>query len=268
MPIDGVEDDTSRPVEGNVTVRLSTYDKTSVTRSGDDVPTQVPCNRFNLSIFDEYGNKVASEAQKYNDNDFGKMSFNLSEGTYTIVAIGHSKDNSVPISNMNKVEFSGGLTDVFYCAASLKVDDEPQTLELNLKRAVGVFQLAGTDKSVPSEIAQLQFKYTGGSQNFNPSNGYGCTKSTQTENREISISGRYNIYTFPREDSNTLNITLYGKDSNEETVFERVFENVPIQVNVMTVYTGEIFNLSSFMNKSTVNITVDRSFDAINDYNF
>lgn len=72
---------------------------------------------------------------------------------------------------------------------------------LELKRAVSKFRLI-VDDSIPSDVVQMKFYYTGGSSTFNPVSGYGCINSRQTEFRVVTseMHGKgcqFEVFTFP-----------------------------------------------------------------------
>ena len=62
-------------IQGNVVLKFS---GSGITRSESSLSG---FGRLNVSIFDESGNKIASEAQKSDDINFGTVGVNLSPGT-------------------------------------------------------------------------------------------------------------------------------------------------------------------------------------------
>lgn len=252
---------------GNLILKLSPYEQHAMTRTAVNISEL--CTRFNVSIFDVEGDKAASAAQSVGDDDFGTIALSLAEGTYTLIAIGHNKDKSVPISATNKIEFSGGPSDVFCYYGVIEVTEEPQELNVSMSRAVAMFKLTITDEAMPEGVTQLKFSVTGGSQNLDPSTGYGCTKSTQKSVFTVDASHKeFEIYTFPRQDSNTLDVVVSALAADETEIMKREFEDVPIAVNNITSYRGELFSNVSSVTRSAYTFTADPEWNATNNYDF
>ena len=52
-----------------------------------------------------------------------------------------------------------------------------------MNRVTAMVTFEFTDETMPANYAGVRVDYTGGSANFNPTTGEGCTKSTQSELR-------------------------------------------------------------------------------------
>ena len=253
----------------NVVLRLSAYDYSSMTRAAQ--PVTELCSRINVALFNGSGSKVASEAQKSSDSDYGIVAFDLPEGTYTVVAIAHSCDSSATVSSPEKVTFpSNKVTDTFYYYGTIDVTDEAQEYALEMKRAVAMFRLNMTDETLPETFTQMKLYYTGGSSTFNPMTGFGCVNSKQTEYRAASADTRvYEIYSFPHSESDVLKITATALNATGVTITERLFEDVPIKLNTVTSYSGSFFNGSSgTITSSSLGFTADGAWGAVNSYSF
>lgn len=68
-----------------------------------------------------------------------------------------------------------------------------------------MFRLVLTDEEIPSSVSKLKFYYVGGSSTFNPSTGYGCVNSKQTEIRTIANGvTTFSIFTLPHTEDDVL----------------------------------------------------------------
>ena len=121
------------------------------------------------------------------------------------------------------------MTDTFYYYGDLVVTSEVQSYDLTLTRAVAMFRMVLTDDEIPSTVAKFKFYYTGGSSTFSPSTGYGCVNSKQTEIRTVADGvTTFDIFTLPHTEDDVLTkLTVTALDANDNTVKERIFENVP-----------------------------------------
>ena len=266
-----LDEDISIKKEGNVILHMKQFEQTAFTRAATDITDL--CTRLNIAIFDSDGTKVKTVAQKDTDSDFGTVALTLSAGTYQLVVIAHSCDGSATITSTEKVTFpSNKVTDTFYYYGDLVVTDSQQSYDLTLTRAVAMFRLVLTDEEIPSNVARLKFYYTGGSSTFSPSAGYGCVNSKQTEYRTVAPGLTvFDIYTLPHTEEDMLTkLTVTALDANDNTVKERVFENVPVSRNQITRYTGSFFGNggSGHSTDGTFRLTADGDWDSVNGYTF
>ena len=271
-----IDEDLVATKDANVILHFKQFEQEAFTRAATDI-TEL-CSRLNIAIFDAEGTKVKTVAQKEGDSSFGTVALTLTAGTSRLVVIAHNCDGSATISSTEKVTFPNNkVTDTFYYYGDLVVTEAKQSYDLTLTRAVAMFRLVLTDESVPSNVAKLKFYYLGGSSTFSPKDGAGCVASKQTEIRPVPadfVSGTaFEIYTLPHTESDVLTkLTVTALDANDNTVKERIFENVPITRNQITRYTGSFFGSGSGGGSSssdgTFHLTADPDWDSVNGYTF
>ena len=216
------------------------------TRSVVDV-SQV-CSRINFVIFSE-GAKVKSVNQLADDDSFGRVSLDLSEGDYQVVVVAHNGTGNATFTSPEEIKFADNkVTDTFYYYAQLSVHQD-MAVDMLLKRAVAKFRLVTTDP-VPSGIQQMKFYYTGGSSTFDAVTGFGCKESRQTEYRSVTAdmvgkTAQFEVYTFPHAQEDKLKMTISALDASGAEICQRVFEEVPVKLNQITQYTGAFFEESA-----------------------
>ena len=257
--------------EANVILHMTMYEQESFTRAATDI-TEL-CSRLNIAIFSMDGTKVKTVAQKEGDASYGTVALTLAAGTYRLVVIAHNCDGSATITSEEKVTFPNNkVTDTFYYYGDLVVTDAKQSYDLTLTRAVAMFRLVLTDEEIPSNVAKMKFYYVGGSSTFSPKDGYGCVNSKQTEVRSVADDGIYDIYTLPHTEDDVLTkLTVTALDANDNTVKERLFENVPVTRNQITRYTGSFFGSGGGGGSSsdgTFRLTAKPDWDSVNGYMF
>lgn len=257
--------------EANVILHMTMYEQESFTRAATDI-TEL-CSRLNIAIFSMDGTKVKTVAQKEGDASYGTVALTLAAGTYHLVVIAHNCDGSATITSEEKVTFPNNkVTDTFYYYGDLVVTDAKQSYDLTLTRAVAMFRLVLTDEEIPSNVAKMKFYYVGGSSTFSPKDGYGCVNSKQTEVRSVADDGIYDIYTLPHTEDDVLTkLTVTALDDNDNTVKERLFENVPVTRNQITRYNGSFFGSGGGGGSSsdgTFRLTAKPDWDSVNGYMF
>ena len=268
------DEDITEKKEANVILHMTQFEQTSFTRAATDI-TEL-CSRLNIAIFNADGTKVKTVAQKDTDSDFGTVALTLAAGTYRLVVIAHNCDGSATITSEEKVTFPNNkVTDTFYYDGDLVVTSDVQSYDLTLTRAVAMFRLVLTDEEIPSNVAKFKFYYVGGSSTFSPKDGYGCVNSKQTEVRPVPVGSpdgmSFDIYTLPHTEEDVLTkLTVTALDANDNTVKERVFENVPVIRNQITRYTGSFFGSggSGQQSDGIFRMTADPDWDSVNGYTF
>ena len=269
-PILGEDEVGDSATEANVILRFTQFEQEAFTRAATDITSL--CSRLNIAIFNSEGTKVKTVAQKEGDSDYGTVALSLAEGTYQLVVIAHNCEGSATITSTEKVTFPNNkVTDTFYYYGDLVVTSEQQSYDLTLTRAVAMFRLVLTDENIPSAVAKFKFYYTGGSSTFSPKDGYGCVNSKQTEIRTVASDGVYEIYTLPHTEEDVLTkLTVTALDANDNTINERIFENVPVVRNQVTRYTGSFFGSDGGgqTGSGSFRMTADPDWDAVNGYTF
>ena len=228
--------------EANVILHMTQYEQESFgTRAATDI-TEL-CSRLNIAIFDADGTKVKTVAQKEGDASYGTVALTLAAGTYQLVVIAHNGEGSATITSTEKVTFPNNkVTDTFYYYGDLIVTSEVQSYD------------------------------TGGSSTFSPSAGYGCVNSKQTEIRAVTDGvTTFDIFTLPHTEEDVLTkLTVTALDANDNTIKERIFENIPVTRNQITRYTGSFFGSggSGQTSDGTFRLTADPDWDSVNGYTF
>ena len=252
-PVFGIEDEWEEVPDGYVSVNFNVthfeqipFDNSMNFTRGTDVGNV--CTRINLAVFGEEG-KVRSINQTIDDDKFGQMTVIVPQGDYSFVILAHSCTGNATISKLEEIKFPNNkVTDTFYYYGKLTADGE-SSHDIRLKRAVAKFLLE-TEDNVPENVAELTFKYTGGSSTFDATSGYGCVNSRQTEVRPVTAEmrgkpGSFEIYTLPHEDEDELKITVTATAEDGTVVVENVFEKVPVKINQITRCKGIFFGDSN-----------------------
>ena len=269
-----LDEDVVSMKEANVILHMKQYEQEAFGNSGNRAATRAAtditelCSRLNIAIFDDEGAKVKTVAQKEGDASFGTVAMTLAAGTYQLVVIAHNAEGSATITSTEKVTFPNNkVTDTFYYYGDLVVTSEVQSYDLTL----AMFRMVLTDEEIPSTVTKFKFYYTGGSSTFSPSAGYGCVNSKQTEIRTVADDGVYEIFTLPHTEEDVLTkLTVTALDANDNTVKERIFENIPVTRNQITRYTGSFFGSggSGQTSDGTFRLTADPDWDSVNGYTF
>lgn len=247
-PYVGLEPEQPLDENANLIVRIAgfetiDFDNTMVTRAPVNITDL--CSRINVVVYDGE-TKLKSVAQKEGDSNFGTVAFDLPQGTYKLAIIAHNSDGTATVTSLDKISFKNNrVTDTFSYYSELEVTGERQEVDVELKRVVAMFRIALT-QPLPSDVHQLKFYYTGGSSTLSAITGYGSVNSKQTVVLDVaSGQTQFDVYTIPHAETGKLKMTITALDASETALHERVFEDVPVQRNKITRYTGNLYEDTS-----------------------
>lgn len=204
------------------------------------------CKQVDLAVF-QGGTRKEKATQKRGDDNFGTLSVALAPGSYKVVIVAHNQDKTPTMTNADKITFSGDLADTFSWSKDITVNEgNGLDVDVSMRRVVAMVRFVTTD-NVPDDVSTLQFYYTGGSSTLDGLTGTGCVNSRQTVKFSIAddMKGKpatFEIYTFPKSDSKELKIEVTGLDATGNKVYNHTFENVPINRNQITQFTGALFS--------------------------
>ena len=266
------EEENSSP-SGNLTVSVYQIEKTdfgSLTRATGNSTRAAKAasevvTRLNFAVYDESGSRIKQINQTASDKNFGTAAFQLEEGDYFLVIVGHSANGNPTMTNPQKISFTNaqGYTDTFLSSGDVSIGDEPVEIDVTLDRIVALCRFVLTDETIPSDVRKMQFYYTGGSGAFSAYTGLGSVASKQTVTFDISspsattAEGRqFDLYTFLHEQSDNIVLKVTALDASGNTLYEREFD-VPMEQNHITWLSGAFFTGSGSSSTSVTGVTVN-----------
>lgn len=246
--------------DGNLTVSVFQVEKTpfaSLTRASK--PASEVCTRLNFAIYTLDGTRVKQVNQTSDDPDFGKASFQLEEGDYYLVVVGHSSNGNPTMTDPTAIKFtnSQGFTETFLCSGDVTIGDDPQELKVTLDRIVSLCRFVITDDDYPADVKKMRFYYTGGSGAFDATTGLGCVNSKQDVKFDITSGQKqFDLYTFLHDIEGTIHLTVTALDANDNELYNRQFD-VPMQQNYITWVSGAYFNGSGSSSTTITGVTIN-----------
>ena len=257
------------PADANLRVTVFSIEKTpfeALTRAenaeadfGKATPASEVCTRLNFAIYDEGGSRVKQVNQTSAEADFGKASFQLAEGTYLLVVVGHSASGNPTMTDPTKVQFTNatGYTDTYLCCGNVTIGEEKVDYQVSLDRITALCRFVLTDAEIPSEVKKMRFYYTGGSGAFDATTGLGCVNSKQDVKFDVSASQKqFDLYTFLHDLEGTIHLTVSALDASGGIYAERDFD-VPMQQNYITWLSGPFFGDSGSGSTTITGVTVN-----------
>ena len=245
----------------NLTVTVFSIEKApfeTFTRAA--TPASEACTRLNFAIYDEGGSRVKQVNQTSAEADFGKASFQLAEGTYLLVVVGHSSSGNPTMTAPTKIQFTNatGYTDTYLCCATVTIGEDKLDYKVSLDRITALCRFVLTDTEIPSEVKKLRFYYTGGSGAFNAQTGLGCVNSKQDVKFDVSASQKqFDLYTFPyKSTEGTIHLVVSALDASGIEILKQEFD-VPMQQNYITWLLGPFFGDSGSGSTTITGVTIN-----------
>lgn len=252
-----IEED-SDDISGNLRVSVQEIEQTpfaSLTRGVE--PVANVCTRLSFAVYDMSGSRLKQVNQEKGNANFGVAGFQLEEGEYQIVVVGHSANGNPTMTNLAKVQFTNttGYTDTFLCYDMVTIGEETAEFEASLDRIVALCRFVITD-DIPSEVKKLRFYYTGGSGAFDAKTGMGSVASKQDVKFDV-VAGQkqFDLYTFLHEPSDEIALKVTALDESGNELYNREFD-VPMQQNHITWLSGAFFNGSGSSSTTITGVTV------------
>ena len=185
---------------------------------------------------------------------FGSATLRLPIGKYKMVAIASKVKGEVNIVSAEKVTFPENekLDDMAYVCKDIEVKSGSNTFNCQLERAISLLKFQSSD-NLPVGFSKIEASLVGNvSRVFNPTTGYGVVDAGgNTHNRNWSLanakSGKVglSIYVFLASEKETIQADLKIYNTDNEVAKALHFDQVTLQQNHVTTYTGPLFTSGS-----------------------
>ena len=206
---------------------------------------------------------------------FGSATLRLPIGKYKMVAIASKVKGEVNIVSAEKVTFPEDekLDDMAYVCKDIEVKSGSNTFNCQLERAISLLKFQSSD-NLPVGFSRIEASLVGNvSRVFNPTTGYGVVAAGgNTHNRSWSLakatSGKplsVSIYVFLASEKETIQADLKIYNTDNEVAKALHFDQVTLQQNHVTTYTGPLFTSGSafeftFENTDLLKSGYDKTF--------
>ena len=191
-----------------------------------------------------------------------------------MVAIASKVKGEVNIISAEKVTFPEDekLDDMAYVCKDIEVKSGSNTFNCQLERAISLLKFQSSD-NLPVGFSKIEASLVGNvSRVFNPTTGYGVVDAGgNTHNRIWSLanakSGKVglSIYVFLASEKETIQADLKIYNTDNEVAKALHFDQVILQQNHVTTYTGPLFTSGSafeftFENSDLLKSGYDKTF--------
>ena len=250
----------------------------SITRAGDNTATtwKKRFTRLDIAIIPVNSRQNIQYVHQADatQSDFGSATLRLPIGKYKMVAIASKVKGEVNIVSAEKVTFPEDekLDDMAYVCKDIEVKSGSNTFNCQLERAISLLKFQSSD-NLPVGFSKIEASLAGNiSRVFNPTTGYGVKGAGgNTHNRSWSLanakSGKVglSIYVFLASEKETIQADLKIYNTDNEVAKALHFDQVILQQNHVTTYTGPLFTSGSafeftFENTDLLKSGYDKTF--------
>ena len=206
---------------------------------------------------------------------FGSATLRLPIGKYKMEAIASKVKGEVNIVSAEKVTFPEDekLDDMAYVCKDIEVKSGSNTFNCQLERAISLLKFQSSD-NLPVGFSKIEASLVGNvSRVFNPTTGYGVVDAGgNTHNRSWSLAkatlGKplsVSIYVFIASEKETIQADLKIYNTDNKVAKALHFDQVTLQQNHITTYTGPLFTSGSafeftFENTNLLPSDYDKTF--------
>lgn len=252
----------------------------SITRAGDNTATtwKKRFTRLDIAIIPVNSRQNIQYVHQADatQSDFGSATLRLPIGKYKMVAIASAMKGEVNIVSAEEVTFpeNESLDDMAYVCKDIEVKSGSNTFNCQLERAISLLKFHSSDV-LPAGISKVEASLSGNiSRVFNPTTGYGVKGAgDNTQNRSWSLANMkpgkamtISMYVFLSSEKENIQADLNIYNTDNEVIKALHFDQVTLQQNHVTTYTGPLFTSGSafeftFENTDLLKSDYDQTFD-------
>ena len=239
-----------------VTVRVSDFsveqDSFPATRASS-VATYSDVKFLTLAFY-KGSTEVFKQTQNRDDDatydTFGEFSTSLPMGSYTMVVVANGGNNVPTLTSATSATYGENVVgDTFVKSQEVNITStEAVNLDATLDRIVTCIAVNSTDGRA-EEAKKLRITTTTGSRSFSPTTGLATVNSGITA--MITLPEAVGTVTksasllFLAADEQTADVTIETLDEDDNVLFSKTVENVPLKRNRWTILTGAMYQAAA-----------------------
>ena len=210
--------------------------------------------KFLTLAFYKGSTEVFKQTQNRDDDatydTFGEFSTTLPMGSYTMVVVANGGDNAITLTSATSASFGENrVMETFAYSQTVNVNSNAAlNLSATLDRIVSCIAVCSTDGRM-DEAKKLRITTTTGGRIFNPTTGLATENSgiiaTITLPEAVGTVTRSATLFFLATDEQTADVTIETLDEDDNVLFSKTVENVPLKRNRWTILTGAMYQATA-----------------------
>ena len=207
-----------------------------------------------LAFYASNGTEVYKATQEKGNipegQTFGEFSTSLPMGSYSMVVVANGGDNAVTLTSATSASFGENrVMETFAYSQTVNVNSNAAlNLSATLDRIVSCIAVNSSDGRT-EEAKKLRITTTTGGRNFDPTTGLATVNSgitaTITHPEAVGTVTRSASLLFLATDEQTADVTIETLDEDDNVLFSKTVEDVPLKRNCQTVLTGAMYQTTA-----------------------
>lgn len=211
-----------------------------------------------LSVFDATTLKLVMptiyhDVREYENNpaiveSFPEFQLTLPYGHYKILVLGYNGQHECLLQSPSHITWSDDyVPNTFFHYSDLVLDASTQPQQsIKLERCVAAFCIKSKEP-YPNGVKKIRFTTEGGGSVLDGTTGLTakasgrCSEITVPADKIGQELDVLTTYLFLPTNSITTNYTVEVLGENDEVMYTHKFDNVPMKINQMTIWTGKLF---------------------------
>ena len=207
-----------------------------------------------LAFYKSDGTEVYKQTQNRDDDatydTFGEFSTSLPMGSYTMVVVANGGNNVPTLTSATSATYGENVVgDTFVKSQEVNITStEAVNLDATLDRIVTCIAVDSSDGRT-EEAKKLRITTTTGGRSFSPTTGLATVNSGITA--MITLPEAVGTVTksasllFLAADEQTADVTIETLDADDNVLFSKTVENVPLKRNRWTILTGAMYQTTA-----------------------
>ncbi|MBQ7742034.1 MAG: FimB/Mfa2 family fimbrial subunit [Bacteroidaceae bacterium] len=195
---------------------------------------------------------------------YGEFSTSLTAGNYTLVVLGYGQgttNEEITLTSPTSAGFTGTVRETFAYTEPVVVNTStPLDISATLDRIVSKVSVKSTDGR-SADVKTIRVSMSGGSKSFNPTTGL-ATDNNGFANSVVTstaVGNTTNIGSalFLITDEQNVNVTIETLDNDDNVLFSKTVNNVPLKRNRVTTLTGAMYSVTGTANAGSFQVNTD-----------
>ena len=205
-----------------------------------------------------YRTSDGGEAYKYTQyrnslsagETFGEFLTTLPVGNYTMVVLANGGSNAITLTSATAATYGENpVKDTFVTTQAVNITNgNAVNLNATLDRICTAIGVQSTDNRT-AEVSKIRITTSTGGKSFNPTTGLATVNTGLVSGITFSSaagSTTYSgVYFFIAADEQTTNVTVETLNANDNVLYSKTINNVPLKRNRITKLTGAIYSGTS-----------------------
>ena len=264
--------------QGTITFSVSNYrqvsfDDLSSSATTRAVPSDHPStlNHLLIVVFDAETGQQACLLQHDQDDykeesrweAYRQFSLTLPYGHYRVLILGFNGNRKCNIASLNNISWEADYVPntFLYCEDFTFNKNTNSNQEITLRHVVSAFRIT-TEDALPADLKKMRFATASGGTVLDAATGYTPQSTGRTSEIVVpadslgNVGSSFTAYLFLPENEVSTSYTVQALGKSDKVLYEKRFSDVPLRINVLTMWQGKFFEESADVEEQKVGVSL------------